>query len=157
MKRSTTRNRSMKFLFSLAVMGVALGGTSKSADAHDIEFEKGTLTSHQVPCDTLCTTGTFTGGLAGRMDWVMTEMISTPNPDVVVLHGVLTVTTAEGTMSGPDVTLWNLATGQFIDDTRLNRGTGAYAGVRGNLFILGAFDLAGGEGASNYRAIFKTP
>ncbi len=156
MKRSTTRNRPMKFLLSLAVMGVAVGGTARRADAH-IEFERGTLTSHQVPCDTLCTTGTFTGGLAGRMDWVMTEMNATPNPDVVVLVGVLTVTTATGTMSGPDVTLWNLSTGQFIDNTTLNSGTGAYTGVKGDLLIIGAFDLAGGEGASNYRAIVKTP
>jgi hypothetical protein len=91
------------------------------------------------------------------MDWVMTEMNATPNPDVVVLVGVLTVTTATGTMSGPDVTLWNLSTGHFIDNTTLNSGTGAYEGVKGNLLIIGAFDLAGGEGASNYHAIVKTP
>jgi hypothetical protein len=146
----------MKFLFPLAAAAMALGGTTKSADAR-IEFEMGTLTSHQVPCATLCTSGTFTGGLAGTMDWTMTTMNSTPNPDVVVLHGVLTVTTAAGTMRGPDVTLWNLATGQFVDNTLLNTGTGAFAGVKGDLLIIGAFDLAGGEGSSNYRAIIKTP
>ncbi|MET0594349.1 MAG: hypothetical protein ABW133_16725 [Polyangiaceae bacterium] len=156
MKRSTTRKGPMKLLFPLAIAAMALGGTTKSADAH-IEFEMGSLTSHQVPCATLCTTGTFTGGLAGTMDWTMIEMHATPNPDVVVLTGVLTVTTATGTMSGPDVTLWNLATGQFIDNTKLNSGSGAFAGVKGDLLIIGAFDLAGGEGASTYRAIVKTP
>ena len=156
MKRSTTRNRPLKYVFPLALAALGLGGTTKSADAH-IEFEMGSLTSHQVPCDTLCTTGTFTGGLAGTMDWTMTEMHSTPNPDVVILTGVLTVTTATGTISGPDVTLWTLATGQFIDNTKLTNGSGAFAGAKGDLLIIGAFDLAGGEGASTYRAIVKTP
>jgi PPE-repeat protein len=148
------RNQPAKWLLPLAMAALALGGTSKPAEAH-LEFETGTLSTHLVACDTLCTSGTLTGGLAGRLDFTLTTMNATPNPDVVILLGTITVTTATGTLSGPDVTLWNLSTGQFVDNTTFNAGTGSFAGAKGDLLIIGTFDLAAGVGASNYRAIVK--
>jgi hypothetical protein len=155
MKNTFTRNQPAKYLFPLAMAALALVGTSKPAEA-DIDFEKGTLSTHLVACDTLCTTGTLTGGLAGTLDFTLTTMTATSNPDVVILMGVITVTTPDGTLTGPDVTLWNLATGQFVDNTTFNAGTGAFAGAKGDLLIIGTFDLAAGVGSSNYRAIVKT-
>jgi hypothetical protein len=148
------RNLPAKWLFPVAMAALALGGTSKSADAH-VEFETGTFSSHLVACDTLCTSGPVTGGLAGTIDYAMTSMNATPNPDVVILIGTITLTTATGTLSGPDVTLWNLTTGQFVDNTTFNAGTGAFAGAKGDLLLIGAFNLAAGTGFSNYRAIIK--
>jgi hypothetical protein len=156
MKKMFVRNQPAKVLFPVAMAVLALGGTSKRAEAH-IEFESGTLNTHLVACDTLCTSGTLSGGLAGTLDYTLTTMNATPNPDVVILIGTITVTTATGTLSGPDVTLWNLSTGQFVDNTTFNAGTGAFAGAKGDLLIIGNFDLAAGVGSSNYRAIIKTP
>ena len=156
MNNTMKRIRAAKFLLPVAIAALALGVTEKPAQA-DIDYESGTLSTHQVVCDTLCTTGTLTGGLAGTLDYTMTTMNPTLNPDVVVLIGVLSVTTASGSLSGPDVTLWNLATGQFVTNTKFTSGTGAYAGGNGDLFIIGKFDLAAGVGSSNYHAIVKTP
>jgi hypothetical protein len=156
MKKTVVRNHVAKFMLCLAVAVMALVGTSKPAQA-DIDFEVGTLSTHLVACETLCTSGTLTGGLSGTLDYALTTMNATPNPDVVVLHGVITVTRASGTLTGPDVTLWNLATGHFVSSTKFTSGTGSYAGATGNMFIVGTFDLAAGLGSSNYTAIIKTP
>jgi hypothetical protein len=157
MKKTTVRNGPAKLLFPLAMAALALGVTSKPAEA-GLDFTTGSLATHLVACDTLCTAGTLTGGrLAGTFQWTLTTMTSTANPDVVILNGTVVVTTATGTMTGPDVTLWNLATGNFVDNTTMTAGTGAFAGVKGDLLLIGAFDLAAGTGASTYRAIIKTP
>jgi hypothetical protein len=150
------RNHVAKLILCLAVAVMALVGTSKPAKA-DIDLEVGTLSTHLVACETLCTSGTLTGGLSGTLDYALTTMNATPNPDVVVLHGVITVTREGGSLTGPDVTLWNLATGHFVSSTKFTSGTGMYAGATGNLFIVGNFNLAEGTGSSNYTAIIKTP
>ena len=103
---------------------------SVTADAQlRIRTYTGGFTSSQVECDTLCTGGPLTGGLAGSLSWRMDSMEATSDPDVVKLVGVDTVTTATGTLSGPDYTLWNLATGDFVDVAVINNGTGAFAGA----------------------------
>jgi hypothetical protein len=156
MKKTVVRNHVARLILCLIVAVMALVGTSKPAQA-DIDFEVGTLSTHLVACETLCTSGTLTGGLSGTLDYALTTMNATPNPDVVILHGVITVTRASGTLTGPDVTLWNLSTGQFVSSTKFTSGTGSYAAATGNMFIVGTFDLAAGVGSSNYTAIIKTP
>ncbi len=131
---------------------------SMTADAHmRIRTYTGGFTSSQVECDTLCTGGPLTGGLAGSLSWRMESMEATSDPNVVKLVGVDTVTTAQGTLSGPDYTLWNLATGDFVDVAVLNSGTGAFAGAHGTLVIRGGFDPALGQGTSNYIAVVSVP
>lgn len=131
---------------------------SAHADAHvRVKTYTGGFTSSQVECDTLCTGGPLTGGLAGRLSWTMSSMESTSDPDVVKLVGIDTVTTATGTISGPDYTLWNLATGDFIDVAIITHGTGSFAGAHGTLVIQGGFDPASGQGTSKYVAVLTTP
>ena len=131
---------------------------SATADANvRVKTYTGGFTSSQVECDTLCTGGPLTGGLAGSLSWRMDSMESTSDPNVVKLVGVDTVTTATGTISGPDYTLWNLATGDFIDVALISTGTGAFAGAHGSLVIQGAFDPAAGQGTSNYVAVLTLP
>lgn len=126
------------------------------ADAHvRIKTFTGGFTSSQVECDTLCTGGPLTGGLAGSLSWVMDTMEATDDPDVVKLVGVNTITTPTGTLSGTDYTWWNLATGDFVDITVITHGTGAYAGALGTLIITGGFDPVEGQGTSNYIAVLK--
>ena len=128
------------------------------ADAHvKVKTFTGGFTSSQVfPCDTLCTGGPLTGGLAGTLAWRMDTMEATDDPDVVKLVGVNTVTTATGSFSGIDYTFWNLATGDFVDITVVNGGgTGSFAGAKGTLIITGFFDPASGQGVSNYIAVLK--
>jgi hypothetical protein len=117
----------------------------------------GGFTSTQVACDTLCTGGPLTGGLAGTLSYRLSTMESTSDPDVVKLTGVDTITTATGTLVIPDTTFWNLATGQFVDAGIVSSGTGAYAGVHGTLVIQGTFDPAAGHGTSNYVALLSFP
>ena len=117
----------------------------------------GGFTSSQVECDTLCTGGPLTGGLAGTLSYRLSVMESTSDPDVVKLTGVDTITTASATLVIPDTTLWNLATGEFVDAGVVSSGTGAYAGVHGTLIIQGSFDPAAGHGTSNYVALLKFP
>jgi hypothetical protein len=131
---------------------------SVAADAHvRIKTFTGGFTSSQVECDTLCTGGPLTGGLLGSLAWRMDSMEATSDPNVVKLVGVDTVTTATGTLSGPDYTLWNLATGDFVDVAVINSGTGAYAGAHGTLVIQGGFDPAAGHGTSKYLAVLTLP
>jgi hypothetical protein len=131
---------------------------SVTADAHlCVKTFTGGFTSSQVECDTLCTGGPLTGGLAGSLSWRMDTMEATSNPDVVKLVGVDTVTTATGTLSGPDYTLWNLATGDFVDVAVITSGTGAFTGAHGTLVIQGGFDPAAGQGTSNYIAVLSLP
>lgn len=131
---------------------------SVTADAQlCIKTYTGGFTSSQVECDTLCTGGPLTGGLAGTLAWRMDSMESTSDPDVVKLVGVDTITTATGTLSGPDYTLWNLATGDFVDVAVINNGSGSFAGAHGTLVIQGGFDPAAGHGTSNYIAVLSIP
>lgn len=131
---------------------------SAHADAHvKVKTYTGGFTSSQVECPTLCTGGPLTGGLAGTLSWTMESMEATSDPDVVKLVGVDTVTTAAGTFSGPDYTLWNLATGDFIDVAIITNGTGSFAGAHGTLVIQGGFDPASGQGTSKYVAVLTTP
>ncbi|HYP86943.1 MAG TPA: hypothetical protein VEQ59_02295 [Polyangiaceae bacterium] len=131
---------------------------SATADAHvRIRTYTGGFTSSQIECDTMCTGGPLTGGLAGTLAWTMESMEQTSDPNVVKLIGVDTVTTAAGTLSGPDYTLWNLATGDFVDVALINSGTGAFAGAHGTLVIQGAFDSAAGHGTSNYVSVITLP
>jgi hypothetical protein len=131
---------------------------SASADAHlSVKTYTGGFTSSQTECDTLCTGGPLTGGLAGTLTWRMDKMEPTSDPDVVKLTGVDTITTATGTLTIPDVTFWNLATGDFIDAGVITSGTGSFAGAHGTLVIQGGFDPAAGHGTSNYVAIVTLP
>jgi len=131
---------------------------SSSAPAHPrLLHLKGTLTTEQVPCDSLCTAGPLTGGLAGTLEFTMDSMTETSLPDVVIYTGVNTVTTADGTLTGTDYGIWNLATGEFVDYTTFTSGTGRYAGAHGTLVIAGRFDPVTGEGSSNYKALVLTP
>ena len=131
---------------------------SATADAHvRVKTYKGGFTSSQRECDTLCTGGPLTGGLAGTLSWRMDAMESTSDPDVVKLTGVDTITTSSGTLTIPDITYWNLATGDFIDFGFVSGGTGAFAGAHGTLVIQGGFDPAAGQGTSHYLAVVTTP
>jgi len=131
---------------------------SAIADAHPrVKTYTGGFTSGQIECDTMCTGGPLTGGLAGTLAWTMDSMEQTSDPNVVKLIGVDTVTTATGTLSGPDYTLWNLATGDFVDVALINSGTGAFAGAHGTLVIQGGFDAASGQGTSNYLSVITLP
>lgn len=146
----------LKAVLPLFVSGVL--SWSVSADAHLlVETKTGGFTSSQVECDTLCTGGPLTGGLAGTLSWRMDSMESTSDPDVVKLTGVDTISTATGTLTIPDVTYWNLATGEFLDIGVIANGTGAYAGAQGTLVIEGTFDPAAGQGTSNYTALIVLP
>jgi hypothetical protein len=150
----TTRLKTLTALFAGCLLW------SVTADAHvRLKTYKGGFTSSQIVegCDSLCTGGPLTGGLAGSLYWHMDSMEATSDPDVVKLVGVDTVTTASGTLSGPDYTLWNLATGDFVDVAVINSGTGAFAGAHGTLVIQGGFDPASGQGTSNYVALITTP
>jgi hypothetical protein len=113
----------------------------------------GSLSTEQVECESLCTAGPLTGGLAGQLEFTMGSMTETANPDVVTYIGVNTVTTAHGTLTGTDYGIWNLVTGEFVDFTVFSHGTGTYAGKHGTLLIVGAFDPVQGEGHSTYTAV----
>ena len=150
----TTRFKTLTALFAGCLLW------SITADAHvRLKTYTGGFTSSQLTlgCDSLCTGGPLTGGLAGSLYWHMDSMESTSDPNVVKLVGVDTVTTATGTLSGPDYTLWNLATGDFVDVAIINHGTGAFAGAHGSLVIQGGFDPAAGHGTSNYVALLTLP
>ncbi len=117
----------------------------------------GAFQSSQVECDTMCTGGPLSGGIVGALSWRMDSMEATSDPNVVKLVGVDTITTSRGTLSGPDYTLWNLATGEFIDVALINQGTGDFAGARGTLIIRGPFDAPAGHGSSHYVALLSVP
>lgn len=137
----------------LLALGVTLHSESE-AEAHgSIETLHGGLTTEQVPCDSLCTAGPLTGGLAGELEFTMSSMTETGIPNVVTYIGTNTIITETGTLTGTDYGIWNLATGEFADYTFFSSGTGEYEGVRGSLVIVGAFHPVTGVGSSNYTAV----
>jgi hypothetical protein len=112
----------------------------------------GDLTTRQVPCESLCTEGEITGGLTGKLRFRLASQSPTDNPEVVTYTGSLTITTPEGSLSGQDFGVWNIANGECVDYTVFTSGTGALAGMRGSLMITGTFDLKSGTGRSIYLA-----
>ncbi len=132
-----------------AALGVFSGGAARADNPPQLLW--GDLTTHEVDCATLCTEGTLTGGLTGTLQFTMTSMTPTLQPDVFDYRGINVVTTAQGTLSGEDHGVWNVATGEFIDYTPLVGASGAYAGFHGTLTIIGKFDVEAG-GHSHYVA-----
>lgn len=144
-----------KSLWAVLLGLVVLLLSPNDVEAHRLKKQTlfGGLTTEQVECDTLCTTGPLTGGLAGQLDFTMDSMEETNDPDVVTYVGVNTITTPQGTIAGTDYGIWNLVTGEFVDFTVFSEGTGAFEGKRGTLLIIGAFDPVTGTGHSNYVAV----
>jgi hypothetical protein len=159
LKALMTMSASCVLLWSVAAGAAddAITGSLSSSFGSRIRVLTGGFTSSQVECDTLCTGGPLTGGLAGTLSYRLSTMESTSDPDVVKLTGVDTITTASGTLVIPDTTFWNLATGEFVDAGLISSGTGAYAGAHGTLIIQGTFDPAAGHGTSNYVVVLKLP
>jgi hypothetical protein len=160
LKALITMSASCVLLWGVAADAADDGATTGSVTSDSrfrIRVLTGGFTSSQVECDTLCTGGPLTGGLAGTLSYRLSTMESTSDPDVVKLTGVDTITTSAGTLVIPDTTFWNLATGEFVDAGLVSSGTGAYAGAHGTLIIQGSFDPAAGYGTSNYVAVLKLP
>ncbi len=141
-------------VLATGIAAASLFVNPQSADAHRSKLV-GTLSTHQVECDSLCTAGPLTGGLAGGLEFTMDSMQETGNPDVVTYRGVNTITTEHGTLEGADFGVWNLVTGEFVDFTVFSHGTGDYEGVHGTLVIIGAFDPATGIGHSRYVSVLR--
>jgi hypothetical protein len=150
-----TRNLS-KWLLPGAALCLSLVGPVRSARAANESAISGTLSTHLVSCATLCTSGTISGSLSGQFDYTMATMTATPDPNVVILTGSFVVTTATGTVTGTDTTLWDVSTGVFTDIGRFRSGTGAYANAEGKITILGNFDIVAGTGQSNYTGKIET-
>jgi hypothetical protein len=141
-------------LAATALLGATLvwGGF---AEAHHEQHElRGHLTTHQVDCDTLCTAGELTGDIHGKLEFTLSTLEDTPTPNVARYDGVNVITTKHGTFTGPDYGVWNLQTGQFTDYTEITSGTGIYAGAKGTMTIVGAFDPVSGTGSSEWRVVF---
>lgn len=136
------------------ILGVV--GLVPSADACS-QYLMGTLTTSAVPCETLCTAGPLTGGLAGTFEFTMDEMVDTEVPNVVRYTGMNTITTDKGILVGPNWGYWNLETGDCIDYTDIESGTGAYANASGKVTIFGRYDPATGLGQNHYVAVVKVP
>ena len=146
----------LRTLIGSAAACLLLWSARADAQLHFVTYTGG-FTSSETACDTLCTGGPLTGGLAGTLAWRMSTIENTSDPDVVKLTGVDTITTATGTLTIPDVTFWNLATGDFVDAGVVQSGTGAFAGAHGTLVIQGGFDPVAGQGTSNYVALLTLP
>ena len=145
-------------VFALMITVFVLAGTPRIAHADlpragQSPVLAGNLTTQQVECATLCTRGVMTGGLAGRLDFVMQTMTPTDDPDVFLYTGTNTVTTSTGTLAGTDHGIWNIATGEFVDFTIFSTATGGYRNKRGTLTITGVFDPVIGQGHSKYVAV----
>jgi hypothetical protein len=140
-------------LGTVAFVGATIAGGS-FAEAHGPFELRGHLTTHQVDCDSLCTEGTLTGDIQGKLDFTLSTLDATPTPNVSRYDGVNTITTKYGTFTGPDYGVWNLATGQFTDYTEITSGTGIYAHARGTMTIVGEFDPVSGTGSSEWRVVF---
>ena len=156
---NTSLRSFFKSLLTLAALCIALAGGAQSAHAHGLphlpalpSLLTGDLATHQVECSTLCTQGVLTGGFDGRLDFVMTTMTPTEDPDVFLYVGTNTITTATGTLFGIDHGIWNVVTGEFVDLMTFSKATGSYAGKTGTFSISGVFDPVGGLGHSKYLA-----
>ena len=150
---NTSLRSFLKSVLTLAAMCIALAGGAESAHAHGLPgLLTGDLVTHQVECSTLCTQGVLTGGFDGRLDFVMTTMTATEDPDVFLYVGTNTITTATGTLFGVDHGIWNVVTGEFVDLMTFSRATGGYAGKTGTFSISGIFDPILGQGHSKYLA-----
>src|SRR5687767_781775 len=111
MTNDISRRGLWRLIFPVLMALVVYFGGVSTARANSKSLS-GTLTTHQVDCPTLCTAGTLTGTLAGTFSWTMSSMTATSIPDVFILYGDFVITTSSGTLTGTDITLWNVATGQ---------------------------------------------
>ena len=144
----------LKSVLVLAVTCLTLVGFAGSARADNVI--SGTLSTHLVSCPTLCTSGTISGSFSGTFDYAMATMTPTADPNVVILTGTFVITTATGTVTGTDTTIWDTSTGVFTDLGRFTGGTGSYANANGKIAIIGNFDIVAGTGQSNYAGKLVT-
>lgn len=137
---------------AVSITTCLLAAAPRETQADNFTTLTGTLVTQQVPCATLCTHGTLSGGLAGELDFTMFNMTPTNDPNVFNYRGQIIVSTATGTLTGPiDFGTWNIATGEFTDHTIFTTGTGSFSGVTGSMVIAGTFDPTLG-GHSDYIA-----
>src|SRR6266567_126105 len=121
MERSTRRGL-MKWAIPMMVACLAVLGAPKQAAATESVIA-GSLSTHLVPCATLCTSGTISGSISGSFDYTMATMTGTSDPNVFILTGSFVVVTATGTLTATDTTLWDISTGVFTDMGRFTGGT----------------------------------
>jgi len=156
MDRSTRRTL-LKWAFPLVLACLAVLGSPKSAKADNESAIAGSLSTHLVPCATLCTSGTISGSLSGSFDYTMASMTATADPNVFILTGSFVVVTLAGSVTANDTTLWDVSTGVFTDMGRFTGGSGAYSGAAGKIVIVGVFDIVAGTGQSTYTGKIETP
>jgi hypothetical protein len=156
MNRSTRRNF-INWAFPLIVACLAVVGAPASAVASSETAIAGSLSTHLVPCATLCTSGTITGSLSGSFNYTMATMTGTSDPNVFILTGSFVIANGSGTLTANDTTLWDVSTGQFTDMGRFTGGTGGYSGAEGKIMIVGVFDIVAGAGLSTYTGKLELP
>jgi hypothetical protein len=155
MKKSITRRNWMTWGLPLLVACLTILGPARTARANE-SLISGSLSTHLVPCATLCTSGTISGSLSGSFNYTMATMTATSDPNVFILTGTFVIATSTGTVTGSDTTLWDVSTGQFTDMGRFTGGTGGYCGAEGKIVIIGIFDINAGTGQSNYTGKLET-
>ena len=148
------RKLSRRSLGAVAALGATLTWAGFAAAHYAPRELRGHLTTQQVECSSMCTEGPLTGDLKGTLNWTLGSLEETPTPNVTRYVGVNTITTRYGTFSGPDYGVWNIETGQFTDYMEITSGTGMFAGAKGTLTIVGAFDPVSGTGSSEWRVVF---
>jgi hypothetical protein len=145
-----------KWMLPLVVACIAVVAPARSALADDDgTFISGSLSTHLVSCSTLCTSGTISGDLSGSFDYTMATMTATSDPNVFILTGSFVIANSTGTLTGTDITLWNVVTGEFLDLGKFTGGTGGYHEASGKITIVGTFDITAGTGQSNYTGKLK--
>lgn len=95
----------------------------------------------------LCTAGTIDiGPLAGTTSFVDLTVQPGAQPDSLAYTGLLTVTTAAGTVTISDFGFVDGTTGHFVEADRVLAGTGSFSGAVGMLTSRGVMTTTGFDG-----------
>jgi len=129
-----------------------LGLVLTTALAHHVVPVVGTLETQIVPCAGLCTESAWDGTISGTSTFSLISLTDTGIENVSEYRGHLVITEDNGhVLEGDDDGVWNLVTGEFVEELTISTG------ASGAIVLWGVLDPVSGEGNTHYVGALRLP
>ncbi|HEY4240843.1 MAG TPA: hypothetical protein VGM88_13565 [Kofleriaceae bacterium] len=129
-----------------------LGLVLTTAFAHHVVPVVGTLDTQIVACAGLCTESAWDGTISGTSTFSLISLTDTGLDNVSEYRGNLVITEDDGhELIGTDDGLWNLETGNFVEELTITQG------ASGTILLWGVLDPVSGVGSTHYLGVLRLP
>ena len=146
----------LAFQASMFVFALSVG---VRADMGGCQEFSGDFTSTLIPPPTcqspigICTHGVLTGDVEGTYDFVMTDFVCDPDPNLCTYAGDSVVTTGKGTIITRDTGVMNVTVftaASFVTTAEFIEGTRRYKNATGVFVATGELNFITGEAVGTY-------